>query len=131
MAIDPGTDKCGMALVRRDGEGSLHLLWRAVVPRGEVVGKVGESTSMSPHSLLIVGRGTGSKELVRQISDALPSEALLLVDEQDTTWQARERYWEHNPRKGWRRLLPASMQTPPEPVDDFVALILAERVLLV
>lgn len=131
MAIDPGTDKCGMALVRRDGGGSLQLLWREVVPRGEVVAKVGESTATSPHSLLIVGRGTGSKDLVREISDALPAEALLLVDEQDTTWQARERYWEYNPRKGWRRLLPASLQTPPEPVDDFVALILAERVLLV
>ena len=47
----------------------------------------------------------------------------------DTSVKARERYWEHNPRRGWRRLLPATLQTPPEPVDDFVALILAERVL--
>jgi hypothetical protein len=67
--------------------------------------------------------------LIQEIAEAMPSASVLLVDERETTLQARERYWEHNPRRGWRRLLPSSLQTPPEPVDDFVALILAERVL--
>ena len=47
----------------------------------------------------------------------------------NTTLQARERYWEHNKRRGWRRFFPSTMFLPPEPFDDFVALILAERVL--
>ena len=29
--------------------------------------------------------------------------------------------------KGWRKLLPVTMQVPPEPVDDLVAVILARR----
>jgi hypothetical protein len=56
--------------------------------------------------------------------------AILVVDEKDTTLQARERFWEHNRRRGWRRILPATLQVPPSPVDDYVAMILAERVLL-
>ncbi len=43
--------------------------------------------------------------------------------------EARERYWEHHRRRGWRRLVPSTMLVPPDPVDDFVAFILAERVL--
>jgi hypothetical protein len=59
----------------------------------------------------------------------MPSMGILVVDEKNTTLQARERYWEHNPRRGWRRFLPSTLQVPPADVDDFVALILAERVL--
>jgi len=130
LAIDPGTDKCGMALVHRDAEGKLDLRWRAIVPRAEVVAHMRESEAAGHFSMLIVGSGTGSKTLVSEIRDAYPALGVLLVDEKDTTLQARERYWEFNPRRGWRRLLPASLQVPPDPVDDYVAFILAERVLL-
>jgi hypothetical protein len=67
---------------------------------------------------------------VSRIREYLPSMGILVVDEKDTTFQARERYWEYHPRRGWRRLLPSTLQVPPDPVDDYVALILAERVLL-
>lgn len=128
LAIDPGTDKCGMAHVCREDDGQLTVLWRAVVPRAEVIERIREH--LQAKELLVVGKGTGSRPLVQEISEAVPSAAVLLVDEKDTSLQARERYWEHHPRRGWRRLLPASLQLPPEMVDDFVALILAERVLL-
>lgn len=130
MAIDPGTDKCGIALVRRDAGGKIEILWRAVSERGRILQAIRESKNYGEHAILVMGNGTGSRALVQEVSDALPGEALLLVDEKDTTWAARERYWEHHRRKGWRRLLPASMQVPSEPFDDFVAVILAERVLL-
>jgi hypothetical protein len=80
--------------------------------------------------MIIVGSGTTSKKVVERIREHLTSMALLIVDERDTTLQARERDWTVKPRRGWRRLLPSTLQVPPEPVDDFVALILAERVLV-
>lgn len=130
LAIDPGTDKCGVALVRRDDDGKIHALWRTIAPVEEIVDSIHQAGEIASFAMVVVGRGTGSRSLVKHISDQIPGASMLLVDEKDTTWQARERYWEHNPRRGWRRLLPASMQVPPVPVDDFVALILAERVLL-
>ena len=77
-------------------------------------------------------RGFGNlvRTLVETLRETMPSVGILVVDEKDTTIQARERYWEHNPRRGWRRLLPATMFLPPEPVDDFAAFVLAERVLV-
>lgn len=131
LAIDPGSSKCGVALVRRDAQGNISLLWRAISPRDKITSAVAEAQAKAPFSMMIVGSGTKSKEIVSEIRDAFPSAGILVVDEKDTSLQARERYWEHVPRTGWRRLLPASLQVPPEPIDDFVAMILAERVLVV
>lgn len=129
LAIDPGSSKCGMALVHRDTDGKLDVLWRAVVPVGDTADKIGEAQCARGFGFVIVGSGTRSRDLVAEIKAKYPGMGVLVVDERDTTMQARERYWEFHRRRGWRRLFPSTMLTPPEPVDDFVALILAERVL--
>ncbi len=129
LAIDPGSSKCGLALVRREEDGRFTLLWRTIVETDQLMAAIDEATSVGAYNLVIVGSGTRSRPIVHRIRDHLPSMGVLVIDETDTTLQARERYWEHFPRRGWRKLVPATLQAPPEPVDDFVALILAERVL--
>jgi RNase H-fold protein (predicted Holliday junction resolvase) len=129
LAIDPGSSKCGMALVRREDGGQPTLVWRAIAPRESLIDKVREAMAIEPFSLVIVGSGTTSKLAVHDLREHQPSIGILVVDEKNTTLQARERYWEHNPRRGLKRIGPSTMYLPPEPVDDFVALILAERVL--
>ena len=128
LAIDPGTSKCGMALARRGAQG-VDLIWRRIIATDELEAGLEEALAEAAFDLIVVGSGTSSRPLVERIKERLPSMGVLIVDEKDTTMQARERYWQANPRRGWRRLLPSTMQVPPEPVDDFVALILAERVL--
>jgi RNase H-fold protein (predicted Holliday junction resolvase) len=130
LAIDPGTSKCGLALVRRTPPSEVELIWRGIAPTEDLRIKLDEAHEVAAFSLVIIGSGTSSKAAIHQVREHLPSMATLVVDEKDTTLQARERYWEHHRRRGWRRLLPSTMQVPPEPVDDFVAMILAERVLL-
>jgi hypothetical protein len=53
----------------------------------------------------------------------------VLVDEHRSSEQGRRRYFRDNPPRGWRRLLPVGLQTPPRAYDDYVAVILAERYL--
>ncbi|MDR3690920.1 MAG: hypothetical protein P4L46_16195 [Fimbriimonas sp.] len=130
LAIDPGTSKCGMALVKRNDHGKVELLWRAISPTASVVEKIKEARESDTFELIIVGGGTNSDRVVSEIRANEPGMAILVVDERDTTLQARERYWMVVKRVGWRRFLPSTLQLPPEPVDDFVALILAERVLM-
>lgn len=130
LAVDPGTAKHGMALVRRDAEGRIKALWHAVVPPEYFLPKLHEAYAVEPYALVIVGAGTGSKALLHELREHLPSMATLVVDETNTSLHARERYWESHPRRGWRRFLPATLQVPPDPVDAYVAQILAERVLL-
>ncbi|HMS56048.1 MAG TPA: hypothetical protein PKA27_11675 [Fimbriimonadaceae bacterium] len=129
LAIDPGSSKCGLALVRRETSASLTLVWNRVCPTDAVSEAISGLREEHPISLVIVGSGTASRPLVDTIRKDHPGMGILIVDEKDTTLQARERYWEYHPRRGWRRLLPASVQLPPVPYDDFAALILAERVL--
>lgn len=129
LAIDPGSSKCGMALVRRTASGSVELVWRVIAPTEQLTSQLDAAAAHGQYSMIIVGSGTRSKNIVAAIREHMPSTGILVVDEKDTTMQARERYWELTKRRGWRRLLPATLQVPPEPVDDLVALILAERVL--
>lgn len=129
LAIDPGTGKCGLALVHRDRAGTLSLVARQIVPTDELARSVCELLRTEAFSVIVIGSGTHSRPVVHIVRETLPGVGILLVDEKETTLQARERYWEHHRRRGWRRLLPASMQVPPEPYDDFAALVLAERVL--
>ncbi len=130
LSIDPGTSKCGMALVQRDEAGKVSMLWHDVVPIDAVLVKLHEAYIVHDFQLVILGDSTGSKQVKEAIRRHLPSMGLLVVDETETTIQSRERYWEANPRRGWRKFLPASLQVPPEPYDDFAALVLAERVLV-
>ncbi len=129
LAIDPGSSKCGMALVKKTENGKIELLWRSIVATSNICEGLKEAATHGPYDLVILGGGTHSSQVTREIRTTKPGVALLVVDERDTSLQARERYWLHINRKGWRRLLPSTLQVPPEPVDDFVALILAERVL--
>ena len=129
LAIDPGSSKLGVALVSRVAD-KLEIVWRSVVPVGDLEATLGLLSEERPYSMIIIGNATQSRPIVSRVRDHTPSVGILVVDERDTSQHARERYWEHHPRRGWRRLLPASLQVPPVPVDDFVAVILAERVLL-
>jgi hypothetical protein len=52
-----------------------------------------------------------------------------VVDERETTLRARARYFQAHPPRGWKRLVPRGMLLPPCPIDDFAALLIAERFL--
>ena len=52
-----------------------------------------------------------------------------LVDERETTLQARARFFIDHPPRGWRRLMPRGMLLPDRPIDDYAALLIAERYL--
>jgi RNase H-fold protein (predicted Holliday junction resolvase) len=130
LAIDPGHAKCGLVVAKRNKDGEVDVLWRRVARTESLMESVKEAAAQCHFSMVIVGSGTRSAEVVKLLREWQPSVGILVVDEKDTTLQARERYWVHNPRKGIKRIIPSTLLVPPEDVDDFVALILAERVLV-
>lgn len=129
IAIDPGSSKCGIAVVSRAEGGSQKILWRKIVPTSDIVQYIAEQTRSHSLKLVVVGGGTASNNVIQKLEKWLPHLGVLVVNEEDTTLNARERYWSDNPRSGWRRLLPASMQVPPVDIDDYAAVVIAERVL--
>ena len=122
LAIDPGREKCGVAVLASDGE----VLVQRVVMTAELDAAVGALIrAYEPN--VIMGNGTTSADAKKRV-EAL-GVSVTLVDEYRTTDAAKCAYWEAHPPRGWRRLMPRGMLVPPVPVDDFVAVILAQRFL--
>lgn len=124
LAIDPGRDKCGLAVA----EGR-RILERRVVSTAELAAAVGQWVAAHHVERLVLGNRTGAEDVRRLLSSAFPNVPIVLVAEQDTTLEARRRYFRDHPPRGWRRLLPVSMQVPPRPYDDYAAVVIAERYL--
>ena len=122
LGIDPGRDKCGLAVVAVD-----RVVHKQVVPRGEFLGVVKAFVKEYNVDTVVLGDGTGSKEFLKELKGAFPNLIIITIDEQHSTEEARDRYWQDHRPKGWRRALPTTMQVPPEPYDDYVAVILAQR----
>lgn len=122
IGFDPGRDKCGVA-VMVPGENPVFC---QVVPTAEVFGYLETLIHRWSPVCLVLGNQTTAKQWLQQLQSRL-SLAIHLVDERHSTVEARDRYWDLYPPRGWQRLIPRGMRTPPRPVDDIVALILIER----
>ncbi len=123
IAIDPGRDKCGVAVVQADN----RVLERQIVPRATVLDFLQTLIARFPDAVLVLGHATTSRLLREEIERLFPETAIEMQDETGSTLEARDLYWAENPRRGWRRWWPRSLQMPPEPVDDFAAVVLARR----
>ena len=128
IALDPGRDKSGLAVLLGKDENIVRL-YKGVVPTADVVDAVRQLVQEHKADMLVIGNGTTSKQTQATIRYEMPELLITEVDEYYTTQLARKRYWLENPPQGLRRLLPVTMQVPPVPVDDYVAVILGERYL--
>ena len=125
LAIDPGRDKCGVAVCAPG-----RVLARAIVPSAQLPGLVTSWVTEHEVDAVVVGGGTGSRQVMAALAGLRASRRLPPVtveEERDSTLAARRRYFEEHPARGWRRLVPRSFQVPPEPYDDYAAVIIAER----
>ena len=121
IGIDPGRDKCGVAVLNSGG----GVKFSKVVPTADLELTLKKLAAHFDIELLILGNGTTHLDAENKINALnLP---VKVVDEKFTTEEARKLYWKKNPPRGWRKLLPTSMQVPPDPVDNLVAEILVLR----
>ena len=125
LAIDPGRAKCGVAVVRQ-GPVVEH---RSVVAKSEIIEAVRKLATEYRPDRVLIGGGTGGADVSRLIRGASLGLEIETVDERFTSELARERYFREHPPRGLRRLIPLSLQVPPEPIDDYAAILLAEEYL--
>jgi RNase H-fold protein (predicted Holliday junction resolvase) len=125
LGIDPGSDKCGVAVCAPG-----RVLARAIVRPAALPGLVVGWAAEHNVDAIVVGGGTGSRNVMAALAGLRASRRLppvTVAEERDTTLAARRRYFEEHPARGWRRVVPRSFQVPPEPYDDYAAVIIAER----
>jgi RNase H-fold protein (predicted Holliday junction resolvase) len=126
LGFDPGRDKCGVAIV----DSQRKVYEHCVVLSPEAIACLQDLQSRYNLARVIMGNQTTAKTWQKQLQTSLnPALEVVLVDERNSSLEARERYWEMYPPKGLQRLIPQGMRLPPVPVDDIVAILLVERYL--
>lgn len=126
LSIDPGRQKNGVAVVSGDKE----VICQAVVETERLIGYIDDVLRTYKIKRLVIGNRTGGKALANKLTEtgiARKAGGIASVCEDYSTEEGRRRYWMDHPPRGLRRLLPVTLQTPPRPIDDYVAVILAER----
>ncbi|WP_373480363.1 pre-16S rRNA-processing nuclease YqgF [Geminocystis sp.] len=126
LGFDPGRDKCGVAVL----DINKKILYNKVVDSDKAIGIIEELIKKYNPLKIVMGNQTTSKQWKQRLKDNLNLYInLQLVDERNSTVEARQKYWEMYPPKGLTRLIPKGLRIPPRPVDDIVAIILIERYL--
>ncbi|SDD81099.1 resolvase [Sporomusa acidovorans] len=126
LAVDPGREKCGLAVVHRE-QGPVY---QTVIETNKLTATVTFLAQMHMLTTVVIGDGTTSRsaqQALKSVRMAGKALTVIPVGEYRSTDEARKRYWQAHPPAGWKRLLPTTMLVPPVPVDDYVAVILAER----
>lgn len=118
LAIDPGREKCGAAVVKVSGE-PVELKVTDVADLEQSLKELQEQ--YAPDAVLL-GNGTGCEKIADIIQKAFPNIKIIVVDEKDTTRTGRSLYWRYQPPTGWKRFLPEGLRIPDGPVDAYAAL---------
>ena len=125
IAIDPGKNKCGLAVLDENGS----ILGMNVLSRQETAAALPTYLAKYAAPTVVVGRSPFGKELEREILRLDLRINVIFISEKYSTVEARKRYWRENRPQGLWRFIPTSLRVPPVPVDDYAAVILGERYL--
>jgi len=124
LGLDPGTRKCGYAVLTGLGDRPLAL---GIAPLADLTATLEDLLARFPIEMTAIGHGTNSGVVSAQVAAlGIP---YVLVDERETTLRARSRFFADHPPRGWKRLVPRGMLVPDRPIDDYAALLIAERYL--
>jgi RNase H-fold protein (predicted Holliday junction resolvase) len=125
LGIDPGRSKTGLALV--DGAGKIVKLH--IAESQNIDNEIVEFIKNSCPVHIVLGNGTNSRNIGESIKRVLPDVMVAVVEEAHSTEEARALYWQENPPKGLKKLIPLGMLVPPVPLDAYAAVILVRRFL--
>lgn len=125
LGLDPGRDKCGVAVMSKQQEVICHQ----VVDSANAIAIIQQLTQTYAIDLIVMGDGTTSKAWQQEIESNALTVTVTTINETNSTLEARDRYWIMYPPTGLQRFIPQGLRTPPRPVDDLVAIILIERYL--
>jgi RNase H-fold protein (predicted Holliday junction resolvase) len=116
--------KCGYAVVSPHGE----RVSIEIVPAEKLVERV-EADVLAGVAMVCVGDATRSDKVVEMLRRTWPTLPIALVDERNTSLEARRRYYEDHPPRGLLRLIPRGLLVPKAQLDGYAALLIIERYL--
>ena len=121
ISIDPGKYKCGLVLA----EISEKRVYRAIVLKSELIEDyISNLNTNEDISKIIIGNGTTSREILEKL-DFFKKE-ITIFEEKNTTYRAKDRYFELFPVSGLQCLIPREIFILNKNLDAISALIILE-----
>ena len=121
ISIDPGKSKCGLVLA----EISEKKVHKAIILKSQLLKDyVRNLNTVEDISAIIIGNGTTSKEIQENLN--FFKKEIITFEEKNTTYRAKERYFELFPISGLMFLIPREFFLLNKNLDAISALIILE-----
>ncbi len=123
LSIDPGTEKCGIALLNLKGE----VLNQLILPFNELEPFIKKITEMHSPMKVAIGNSTGCKRVIQIMNQMKINYEI--IEERYSSLEARQLYFKMHPPRGLKKLLPKGFWVPSVAIDDWSAVIIGQRYL--
>ena len=121
ITIDPGKSKCGLVIA----EISEKKVYKAIILKSESLENyVRHLIDAEDISQIIIGNGTTSREIKEKLY--FFKKEIITVEEKNTTYRAKARYFELFPISGLKFLIPREVFILNKNLDAISALIILE-----
>mgnify|MGYP005730837739 CR=1 FL=1 len=121
ITIGPGKSKCGLVLA----EISEKRVYKAIIIKSELLEDyVRNLNTLEDVSKIIIGNGTTSREIRNKLH--FLKKEIIIVEEKNTTYRAKARYFELFPISGLKFLIPREVFILNKNLDAISALIILE-----
>ena len=121
LSIDPGKYKCGLVLA----DISEKKVYKAIILKSELLEDyVKNLDTLEDISKILIGNGTTSR-VIKEKLDFVKKE-IITCDEKNTTYRAKERYFELFPMSGLRNIVPREVFILNKNLDAISAMIILE-----
>ena len=121
IAIDPGISKCGVIIA----DIKEKKVYEAEVIKSHLLLKYVKKKYQSEKNVqLLIGNGTSSKNYIKYLNKFEPD--LIIVEEKNSTYRAKQRYFDIFPLLGIKRFLPREIFILNKNLDALAALIIME-----
>ena len=121
VSIDPGKYKCGLVLAEKNEK----KVYKAIIINSELIEDyVRNLEKLEKISKIIIGNGTTSRNIKEKL-DFFKKE-IIIFEEKNTTYRAKERYFEIFPISGLKCLIPREVFVLNKNLDAISALIILE-----
>ena len=124
LAINQNKKKTGIAILNNS-----DVLEHKIINSEELVQIIKSLLEKYIIKTIVMGNGTSSKKKYDLLKREFIDRDIVLINEYRTTDEARKLYFQENPPKGWKKLIPLGMQVPPVPVDDYAAIVIGRKYL--
>tara|TARA_B100000524_G_scaffold71290_1_gene32793 strand:- start:182 stop:619 length:438 start_codon:yes stop_codon:yes gene_type:complete len=121
IAIDPGISKCGVVLA----DINERKVYEALVIKSNLLLEYAQKKYQKEKNLqFLIGNGTSCKNYIKDLK--LISSNLIIAEERNSTYRAKQRYFEIFPLLGIKCFLPREIFILNKNLDALAALIIME-----